>query len=188
MVYLPITFLLPTFAFRSRYSMAWKKESDWLSFLWGKGHSRSYGGSGGSPVDIRGPVDQVLTNEVRYDPSLPEYQDNGWAFRWEGAWRILCYLENYMIIGSFHVTLFVVSNSQISLADSESIVTGYNTDPLAEIYEMPSSCAAIICDNCFKRDFVYIWLPANSCSDNIWAIEGKIMNKKWAVHSQQSLG
>ncbi|XP_063875139.1 uncharacterized protein LOC135108284 [Scylla paramamosain] len=77
MVYLPVTFLLPTFAYRSRYSMAGKKESDWLSFLWGKSHSRSYGGSGGAPADIRGPVDQLLSNQVRYEPSLPEYQNNG---------------------------------------------------------------------------------------------------------------
>ncbi|XP_045134502.1 uncharacterized protein LOC123518036 [Portunus trituberculatus] len=76
-VYLPVTFLLPTFAYRSRYSMAGKKESDWLSFLWGKSHSRSYGGSGGAPADIRGPVDQLLSNKVRYEPSLPEYQNNG---------------------------------------------------------------------------------------------------------------
>jgi len=73
-VYLPITVLLPTFAFRSRYSMAGKKSSDWLSFLFdvGKTMGRSYYQD---EEDIRGPVDRmILQDQVKYDPTLPEYQ------------------------------------------------------------------------------------------------------------------
>ncbi|XP_068241708.1 uncharacterized protein [Palaemon carinicauda] len=68
-VYLPITILLPTFAFRSRYSLAGRKNFDWSSFLFGRNQARSL-----DYEDIRGPVDQVLTNQVRYDPNLFEYK------------------------------------------------------------------------------------------------------------------
>lgn len=75
-VYLPITFLLPTFAFRSRYSLAGKKNSDWwglLSFLGRSKEARARERGHGKPFDIRGPVDQVLTERVRYDPALQDY-------------------------------------------------------------------------------------------------------------------
>ncbi|XP_066973540.1 uncharacterized protein [Macrobrachium rosenbergii] len=68
-VYLPITILLPTLAFRSRYSLAGRKSFDWSSFLFGRNQARSLDNE-----DIRGPVDQVLTNQVRYDPNLFEYK------------------------------------------------------------------------------------------------------------------
>lgn len=75
-VYLPITVLLPTFAFRSRYSQAGKRNSDWLSFLFdvGKTMGRSYQDTDDNN-DIRGPVDRfILQDQVTYDPALPEYQ------------------------------------------------------------------------------------------------------------------
>ncbi|XP_064119998.1 uncharacterized protein LOC135224680 [Macrobrachium nipponense] len=68
-VYLPITILLPTLAFRSRYSLAGRKSFDWSSFLFGRNQARSL-----DSEDIRGRVDQVLTNQVRYDPNLFEYK------------------------------------------------------------------------------------------------------------------
>lgn len=74
-VYLPITVLLPTFAFRSRYSQAGKRNSDWLSFFLdlGKTMGRSYQDTDDN--DIRGPVDRlILQDQVTYDPTLPEYQ------------------------------------------------------------------------------------------------------------------
>lgn len=73
-VYLPITVLLPTFAFRSRYSLAGRKNSDWSSFRFRSSQSRSSDGEGSNSLDIRGPVDRVLSDQVRYDPSLPDYQ------------------------------------------------------------------------------------------------------------------
>jgi len=75
-VYLPITVLLPTFAFRSRYSQAGKRNSDWLSFLLdvGKTMGRSYQDND-VEEDIRGPVDRlILQDQVTYDSTLPEYQ------------------------------------------------------------------------------------------------------------------
>lgn len=77
-VYLPITVLLPTFAFRSRYSQAGKKKSDWLSFLLDVGKTMGMGRSyqdDNELEDIRGPVDRlILQDQVKYDPTLPEYQ------------------------------------------------------------------------------------------------------------------
>jgi len=79
-VYLPITVLLPTFAFRSRYSLAGRRKSDWLSFLMdvGKTMGRSYHYTDNTihdEDDIRGPVDRlILQDQVKYDPTLPEYQ------------------------------------------------------------------------------------------------------------------
>ncbi|KAG7175359.1 putative DM4/DM12 family-like protein 19, partial [Homarus americanus] len=69
-VYLPITLLLPTFAFRSRYSLAGKKNSGWLSFITGRSRSKSWEDNS---LDIRGPVDKVLTNQVKYNPHLTDY-------------------------------------------------------------------------------------------------------------------
>lgn len=73
-VYVPITLLLPTFAFRSRYSMAGKKKFDWSSLLFGRSQARSNDMEENNLLDIRGPVDQVLTNEVRYNPHLLDYK------------------------------------------------------------------------------------------------------------------
>jgi len=78
-VYLPITVLLPTFAFRSRYSLAGRRTSDWLSFLMdvGKtmGRSYHYADNNIDDEDIRGPVDRmILQDQVKYDSTLPEYQ------------------------------------------------------------------------------------------------------------------
>lgn len=79
-VYLPITVLLPTFAFRSRYSLAGRRTSDWMSFLMDVGNSmgRSYHYADNNiddENDIRGPVDRmILQDQVKYDPSLLEYQ------------------------------------------------------------------------------------------------------------------
>lgn len=88
-VYLPVTLLLPTFAFRSRYSLAGSKDSSWSSYLFG----RSYVGGREEEEeekkkeeeeeedwqDVRGPVDRVLSGEVRYDPQLPEYEDGAYG-------------------------------------------------------------------------------------------------------------
>jgi len=80
-VYLPITVLLPTFAFRSRYSLAGRRTSDWLSFLMdvgktmGMGRSYHYADNNIDDEDIRGPVDRlIIQDQVKYDPTLPEYQ------------------------------------------------------------------------------------------------------------------
>ena len=70
--YLPITILLPTLSFGSRYSRAGSRKSRWYdSFL-----GRSFYDSTHQNLDndIRGPVDRVLTKDVIYDPHLLDYQ------------------------------------------------------------------------------------------------------------------
>ncbi|XP_045590097.2 uncharacterized protein [Procambarus clarkii] len=77
MVYVPITVFLPTFAFRSRYSMAGKKhKSDWSSFFFGTGQSRLGDGEGDNVKDIRGPGDRLVVQELEYDPGHPQYLEH----------------------------------------------------------------------------------------------------------------
>ncbi|XP_042865191.1 uncharacterized protein LOC122248892 [Penaeus japonicus] len=90
-VYLPVTLLLPTFAFRSRYSLAGSKDSSWRSYLFGRSYAGDRDvGDEDAWQDIRGPVDRVLSRRVKYDPQLPEYED-GYVF-WGGRLVVMILL------------------------------------------------------------------------------------------------
>lgn len=72
--YVPVTILLPTFAFQSRYSLAGKRKYEWSRLLFGRSSARSLNSEADNLLDIRGPVDRVLTDKVLYNPDLQEYK------------------------------------------------------------------------------------------------------------------
>nr|XP_053630468.1 uncharacterized protein LOC128687150 [Cherax quadricarinatus] len=73
---LPITVLLPTLAYRSRYPGGGKTKEP-ASYFYGRIHSRPRDMETNNLFDIRGPEDRFLTSQEKpYDPSSPEYQED----------------------------------------------------------------------------------------------------------------